>query len=651
MTGHGLRHRQPDQHSGNKKLLRRSNLLGIVGWLPPTFPAGNWHELAGRSIIHAPAYSFTLFVEGLLTGQKIFGENNKTLPMKAMSLMNIRQIAASYPARVTGVALLYFAGASAGLVYAVVGSTVSLVWPPSGIALVALVAGGYRLSLGVFLGAFLANAWTGIPLPVAAGIALGNTLEPVLGLFLLERLAHFQSRLSRRRDVLALIILAAMLSTTVSAFVGTASLALGGIVGFDDYASVALKWWLGDMMGVLVVAPPLLVWLKHPRPRLSPLNMVEALVLLATLLIISHAIFGSPELAGHGYYPASLAVFPLVIWGALRFDHWGAILVTLTVSLLAIVGTSQGTGPFAVESPVDSLVRWCTFVNVLAVTGLLLAAANAEQRRAQAELKRSHDELEHRVRERTAALVRSNAGLKSQMAERQRLEAQLIRVSEEQQKTIGRELHDGLGQHLTSIAFFGATLHQQLSGRALPEAEVARRVVDLVNQAIDMTHAVARGLYPVVLESGGLPAALAQLADNTRALQRIACSVRTAPDVEVGDPLVSINLYRIAQEAINNAVKHSQASQLWIELSGHEGNHRLAVGDNGIGFDPARIEGSQGLGMHNLRYRASLLGGSFVMERNARGGTTVAIVYPAARGQAREQRAGWPAAEDPHPDR
>jgi signal transduction histidine kinase len=543
-------------------------------------------------------------------------------------------------ARLIGVALLYFAAAQAGLMFAVVGSTVTLVWPPSGIALVAILVFGYRIAFGIALGALLANAWTGLPILLAAGIAIGNVLEALAGAFLLQRLARFRNTLDRRRDVFALIILAAVCSTTLSAFVGVATLSLGGIVAFGDYASVWLKWWLGDMMGVLVVAPPLLVWLTHPRPVFSSLKTVEAVGLFTTLLVVSYVIFATPELAGHGYYPAALAVFPFVIWGALRFDHWGATLVTGAISVLAIWGTTQGTGPFAVGSPVDSLVGWCLFVNVVAVTGLLLAAASAEQRRARAEIKRAHDELEQRVRERTEALAQTNAGLEQEMAKRERLEAALIQVSEAQQKSIGGELHDGLGQYLTSIAFFGATLQQQLHDRAQPEADAARRIVELVNQSIDMTRRVARGLYPAALESQGLAAALEQLADTTRSLKGVSCVLRADPDARVSDPLVAINLYRVAQEAINNAVKHSQARHLRIDLACVDGNHRLSVSDDGIGFDPERIEQGQGLGMHSLRARAGLLGGSLEIERNTQGGTTVAVIYPAQRGAQREQRQG-----------
>lgn len=541
---------------------------------------------------------------------------------------------AGFFVRITGVALLYFAAAQVGLMFAVVGNTVTLVWPPSGIALVAILVFGYRIVFGIALGAFLANAWTGLPVLLAASIATGNALAALGGAFLLQRWARFQNTLNRRHDVFVFIILAAIGSTTISAFVGAATLSLGGIVIFGEYASVWLKWWLGDMMGVLVIAPFLLVWFTHPRPDFSVPKTIEAVSLLVSLLLVSYMIFATPELAGHGYYPAALSVFPFVIWGALRFGHWGATLVTGVVSVLAIWGTTQGAGPFAVGSSVDSLVGWCLFVNVLAVTGLLLAAASAEQHRAQAEIKNAHDELEQRVRERTEELAQTNADLQLEMAERERLEAALIQVSEAQQESIGRELHDGLGQHLTSIAFFGAALQQQLHDRAQPEADAARRIVELINQSIDMTRRVARGLYPAALESQGFSAALEQLADNTRALKGVNCVLNTDPEVHVSDPLVAINLYRVAQEAINNAVKHSQARHLRIDLTCINGHHRLSVSDDGVGFDPERIQQAQGLGVHSLRARASLLEGCLEVQRNTQGGTTVAVIYPVQRGSS-----------------
>lgn len=542
--------------------------------------------------------------------------------------MTYREINIRYLLSLAGVAWLYFAVAQAGLMFAEVGSTVTLVWPPSGIALVAVLVFGYRIAFGIFLGAFLANAATGLPILLAFCIAIGNALEACAGAYLLKRIARFHNTLDRRRDVFAFILFAAFLSTTISSSVGVVTLSLGELVALGDYAGVWLKWWLGDMMGVLVVAPPLLIWFSHARPKLSSMKTVEAVVLFISLLIVSYLIFASPQLASHGYYPASLAIFPFVIWGALRFDQWGATLTTLAISALAIWGATQGTGPFAVDSPVDSLVGWCIFVNVVAVTGLLLAATSAEQRRAQAQIKSAHDLLEQRVRERTDELAKANAGLQQEMVERERLEAALVQVSEAQQKHIGRELHDGLGQHLTSIALFGASLKQKLNQQEHPEADTAQRIVELVNQSIDMTRRVARGLYPVTLESRGLSSALEQLADNTRSLQGVSCVLHADPEAQVSDPHIAINLYRVAQEAINNAVKHSRARHLNIYLSCDQGNQQLAVSDDGIGFYPDHIEPGTGLGMHSLRARASLLGGVLKIERNAHGGTTVAVIYP-----------------------
>lgn len=526
-----------------------------------------------------------------------------------------------------GTAALYFMGAKTGLAYAVVGGVVSLVWPPSGIALVAVVCFGYRLTPGIALGSLLANLSSGMPLAVAAGMATGATLAAVAGALLLERRAAFHPALDRRRDVVALILLAALLSTSISALIGVTSLLVGGVIAPVDYVATALKWWLGDMMGVLVLAPPLLVALKHRPPITSPARALEALALGAAVAGIGILIFGAEELAGHGYFPSALAIFPFLIWAALRFDHWGASMTTLFVAAIAVSGTTAGTGPFAAASPVDSLIRWCAFVNVFAVTGLLLAASHTEAQRAMAALLESRSELEHRVLERTAELQRINSDLRTEMAGRRRLERKLIELGEEQRKAIGSELHDGLGQHLTSVGLHAATLQQRLQTSGREEADAARRLNELIREAIAMTRGIAHGLYPVALESHGLKAALNELAENTRKLHQVECELSVSPEAALEDAVIAINLYRVAQEALNNALKYGQAKRLKIELTTRDGLQRLSISDDGISIDPERIRLSTGLGLHSLRQRATLLDGSFSIERNALGGTTVAVSY------------------------
>ncbi len=251
-----------------------------------------------------------------------------------------------------------------------------------------------------------------------------------------------------------------------------------------------------------------------------------------------------------------------------------------------------------------------------------------ERKQTETELENHRHHLETLVRERTAELARINAGLQQEMAERKRLENALIQADERQQRTLGRELHDGLGQQLTSIAFFGATLTQRLERQERPEAESAQRIVTLVSQAIEMVRALARGLYPAALESAGLRTALQELADNTRALNGVDCELCATPMVTGDDPSLAIHLYRIAQEAVNNALKHGQAKHIRIVLEAADGQYRLLVSDNGHGFDPARLAGSPGMGLHNMRYRAALLGGELLLASKPMAGTTLSAVCP-----------------------
>ncbi len=530
------------------------------------------------------------------------------------------------------VAAAYFAAAKLGLSYAVVGGAISLVWPSSGIALVALLAFGIEVAPGIAVGSFVANVSAGVPATVAAVIGIGSMVGPLTAVVLLNRATRFQIALERINDVLAFIGLAAVMSPALSGLVGTTALLYGGLVPSAGYAAALLKWWLGDMMGVLVVAPALFSFLRYSNPIRSAQRAVEACALLAATVWVSYLIFGAPQLAGHGYYPAALAIFPFVIWGALRFDRLGASIVTLTISALAVWGTRHGTGPFAAEDPVDSLVRWCTFANVVAITGLLLAAARAQERRAHDLLRAAHIELERRVEERTEDLERANNELKEEMVRRRRLEGELIQIGDQQQRLIGQELHDGLGQHLTSLGLYCAALNQKLQTQGHPAAADAAILVDLVKQASLMTRRIAHGLDPVAMEYGGLAAALHALAETARALNGVDCKLEIAPDVDLLDPLLQVNLYRAAQEAVNNALKYCHGHRIWIDLQRAGGLQTLSISDDGIGIGPEEMERAAGLGLHNLRHRASLLGGSCTVTRNGLGGTTVAISYPLPEG-------------------
>ncbi len=291
--------------------------------------------------------------------------------------------AAFYAVRVGILAAVYFGAATLGLSLAVTHPNVSLVWPPTGIALATLLLFGHRLWPGIALGAFLVNASTDVSLPTAAGIAVGNTLEAVAGAYLLRRVVRFRNSLGRLQDVLGLAVLAAGLSTTASATIGVASLCLGGAAPWALYRSLWWQWWLGDAMGALVVAPVLLTWGTPPRPRWPPRQVAEAGALLVLLVAVSQIVFGGWFPSEAPAYPLAFAIFPFVIWAALRFGPRAAATATLVVSGTAVWGTVQEFGPFLGQGLTESLLWLQTFMSVVAVTGLVLAAATSERRQAE----------------------------------------------------------------------------------------------------------------------------------------------------------------------------------------------------------------------------------------------------------------------------
>jgi len=296
------------------------------------------------------------------------------------------------------VALVYVAAAKGGLALAHANSSVTAVWAPTGIALAALVLGGRRLWPGIAIGAALANTWTGLEPAAVAAIAAGNTLEALAGAQIL-RVARFRPSLRRLRDVLALVG-AGTLSTLVSATVGLVSLSAAGHVVASDADFVWRTWWLGDLGGALIVTPVLLVlatttWSAGAvRARAT-----EAAALSVATAAVCGVVFS-------GTLPVEYLVLPLVIWAAVRFQQVGTTLVSTSIAAIAAGCTVAGAGPFINSRPDVSLMLSQTFIGVIAVVGLVLAAVTTERAAARAALEAAHHDLEDEVGERTAALGR-----------------------------------------------------------------------------------------------------------------------------------------------------------------------------------------------------------------------------------------------------
>ncbi len=213
------------------------------------------------------------------------------------------------------------------------------------------------------------------------------------------------------------------------------------------------------------------------------------------------------------------------------------------------------------------------------------------------------------------------------ITERKRLEREILEISEREQRRIGHDLHDGLCQHLAGIEMMSQVLEQKLSSRSRDAAKRAGEIARNVRDAISQTRSLARGLSPVTLESEGLMSALQELAENTRTIFHVLCRFDCSPPVSVADHAVATHLFRLAQEAVANAIKHGRAKRISIRLTGDRGRVILKVDDDGAGF-PAEIFKSKGMGLRIMQSRVGMMGGTLAIERNPGGGASVICSVP-----------------------
>jgi len=217
-------------------------------------------------------------------------------------------------------------------------------------------------------------------------------------------------------------------------------------------------------------------------------------------------------------------------------------------------------------------------------------------------------------------------GIIRDITERKRLEGEIQHISEIEKQRLGRDLHDGLSQQLTAVRLLASDLESALVERSLPEARDAARIVRELEQAGRQTHDLARGLFPVVLQRGSIVPALQELAATVADLFRIKCEVAAPRDIRLADPVAARQLYRIAQEAINNAIKHSHGHHVWVQLVECKGRIILTVKDDGVGISKKALKYTD-MGLRIMQYRAGILHADLTVTRARGGGTLVTCSF------------------------
>jgi diguanylate cyclase (GGDEF)-like protein len=286
-----------------------------------------------------------------------------------------------------GLALAYLITGRLGLSLAFVHPSSTAVWPPTGIALAAFLFLGYRVWPGVFVGAFLANLTTAGSVLASLGIATGNTLEALLGAYLVMRFANGKNAFERGPDTFKFAMLAGPVSSAVSATFGATLLALSGSARWANYRDIWLTWWMGDTVGAVIVAPLLILWISNFRVRWRWTRIGEMLALIAGLLAVAEIVFCGLPFRTPRSYPLEYLCVPFLVWAALRFGQREAASATLALASVAIWGTLHGFGPFAMGTKNESLLLLQSFMSIVAVMTLALAAMAAERQRAEEQIR------------------------------------------------------------------------------------------------------------------------------------------------------------------------------------------------------------------------------------------------------------------------
>ncbi len=350
---------------------------------------------------------------------------------------------------------------------------------------------------------------------------------------------------------------------------------------------------------------PSLAWptvvLGSARKRSRPF---WALVVVTLMAVIGVFDYRAPfEVSFLVFYLFPVAIAVVTLGGTA-----GAAAAAISVAV-SLAGDIAGGAHFANRLAPwwNALIVWVTY---LLVVWLLTALKSAYAR-----LLANQRELEDRVRERTAALT-------EEIAERKRLERAVLEIGERERRSIGHDLHDGLGQHLTGTALAVQMLANRLESFHPAEAAEARKAVAFIERAIDQTRELAKGLLGAEVEPDALVAALSELAASAQDRFRLACVFTCEDEINLEGNGTASHVYHIAQEALRNAARHSGASRVDIVLAADEGGISLRVSDNGRGLPPAGAR-AEGLGLRIMAHRAALIGAQFAVGAPPGGGTVV----------------------------
>lgn len=500
-------------------------------------------------------------------------------------------------AGIGALAAIYFIAAKASLLLAIPPGYATTVWPPSGIALAAVLLFGSRVWPGIWLGAAITNLTVqGAPL-LAFVIGTGNTLEAVVAAGFVHRYVGAHGEFESGRAAV-LFVLLSTLSALTSAFIGSASLVLSGTVNASEFNSNVWTWFQGDAAGMMILTPLILAWRLRPLPALTVAGWIEAIALAFAAVFISMLVFGGPSSMGDAR-PLSFIAFPIVLWAATRFEQRGVITTIAAISAVVFFFTVQGKGQFAAGAgPATSFYLLCYFSS-LVLTGLVLSVFIGQRKRA-----------ESTVRQRVAELQENERHVNEFLA------------------MLSHELRNPLAPLVNGLAFLRKENAQDSRVLGILERQVAN-LSHIVDDLLDVSR-ITRGKIRLQKNLEDLNDIVVHALESARST--IDAKGHTV-DLHLSDEklLVDVDATRLSQvtlNLINNAAKYTPAGgRLTIAVSRDNNQAILKVRDNGIGISAEflpevfklfmqgergldRSEGGLGIGLTVARRIVEMHGGS-----------------------------------------
>ncbi len=467
---------------------------------------------------------------------------------------------------ILGLSLLYFFTAKAGLSLAFVQANASPVWPAAGVSLAALLILGARTWPGIFIGALLANLTAqGTSWKAAALIALGNTLAAAVAAVILEKTIRFEPSMERWKDIFGFLGIGVFLSPLLSATNGTLQVVLWNMAPTGLFSEIWYVWYSGDAMGVLLTAPPLLVWWGRRRYKKPPARPRELLVLLSLTLAFSYLVFWR-EVSGLALGTTlSFLVFPFAAWAAARHGLHVTTAITFLISAVALLGTIHRGGPFAAAGLHGQLYVFQLFVTVLAVTSMLLAGLVEERIRFETALGEAKERAEAADRTKSAFLA-----------------------------TMSHEMRTPLN----SIIGFTGILQRELAGPLNAEQlkqlgmvrGSAEHLLSVITNVLELA-TIEAGQFDLSQASFDLRACIEDCVERSRRLAKrkgleLHCENVSGPLVIVSDRR---RVEQILHQLIQNAIKFTDSGEVFVLLRASGDGVKVSVSDTGIGIQPADI--------------------------------------------------------------